>query len=97
MELWSIFESHALKEKYDLRIVEDAAQALEPWTPTWEAPGSCDVGGAISFYPAKVLGCLGDGGAIVTNDLIFWITACLYENHGLDSLGLCQTLVETRV
>ena len=45
----------ALKEKYDLRIVEDAAQALGALDANMEAPGSCDVGGAISFILQKFL------------------------------------------
>ena len=32
--------------------------------------GSFGIAGCLSFYPAKVLGCLGDGGAILTNSTI---------------------------
>ena len=49
-----------------LSMVEDAAQALGS-----KFKGRCastfGVAAAISFYPAKVLGCLGDGGAVIAN------------------------------
>jgi dTDP-4-amino-4,6-dideoxygalactose transaminase len=52
---------------YGLPIVEDAAQALGSRF-RGHAAGTFGAAGAISFYPAKLLGCLGDGGAILTND-----------------------------
>jgi dTDP-4-amino-4,6-dideoxygalactose transaminase len=33
-----------------------------------QSAGSFGLGGCISFYPAKVLGCFGDGGAVLTNN-----------------------------
>ena len=39
-------------------------QGPEPWAPSRERPGL----GALSFYPTKNLGALGDGGALVVND-----------------------------
>jgi len=48
-------------------VVEDAAQSLGA-TFQGVAGGCWGVAGTFSFYPAKMLGALGDGGAIVTDD-----------------------------
>lgn len=54
-------------EKYNLLFIEDAAQSFGA-----EAHGrkSCSFGqiSTTSFFPAKPLGCYGDGGAIFTDD-----------------------------
>lgn len=56
----------AIADQHDLLIVEDAAQALGSRF-RGRAAGTFGIAGTISFYPAKTLGCLGDGGAILTN------------------------------
>jgi dTDP-3-amino-3,4,6-trideoxy-alpha-D-glucose transaminase len=56
-----------LKKKYQLRIVEDAAQAVgASWSG--EPVGSVGQLTATSFYPTKNLGCMGDGGAVLGQD-----------------------------
>lgn len=57
----------AIAAKHDLGIIEDAAQALGSRFQGKPA-GSFGIAASFSFYPAKVLGCLGDGGLVVTND-----------------------------
>lgn len=56
-------------------IIEDACQAF----------GAKGVGysgtACYSFYPAKIFGCQGDGGAIVTNDRDMYDLAKLYRHH----------------
>lgn len=54
-------------EKYNLKIIEDNAQAIGA---EWNGVKSGALGDAagFSFYPGKNLGALGDGGAVTTND-----------------------------
>jgi dTDP-4-amino-4,6-dideoxygalactose transaminase len=53
--------------KYHLRIIEDAAQALGAKFMGKRCASFGDTG-IFSFYPAKVLGTAGDGGMVCTND-----------------------------
>lgn len=53
--------------KHNLLILEDCAQAHGAALNSKRA-GSWGKAGAFSFYPGKVLGALGDGGAITTDD-----------------------------
>ncbi len=57
----------AIAEKYGLFVLEDAAQAFGATYKGRKAPGLGHVG-ATSFFPAKPLGCYGDGGAIFTDN-----------------------------
>ncbi len=57
----------ALADAHDLWLIEDAAQAHGARHDGRRVGGIGDIG-AFSFYPAKPLGALGDGGAVVTND-----------------------------
>ena len=56
-----------LKEKFNLLIIEDAAQSFGS---SINKKMSCSFGdiGCTSFFPAKPLGCYGDGGAIFTDN-----------------------------
>ncbi len=56
-----------IAKEYNLKIVEDCAQAHGAIHQDKKA-GNWSDAGAFSFYPTKNLGCLGDGGAITTND-----------------------------
>lgn len=57
-----------LAEQYGLVVIEDAAQAQGARYKDRPA-GSLGHAAATSFYPGKNLGALGDGGAVLTNDL----------------------------
>ena len=54
-------------ERHDLAVIDDAAQALGARTPEGKV-GSLAPLTATSFFPAKPLGCYGDGGAVFTTD-----------------------------
>lgn len=74
-----------LKERYGFAVVEDNAQALGSSTlfyGTKRLAGSFGEFSTTSFFPTKVLGCMGDGGAVFThNDRLFDYCRKL-ANHG---------------
>lgn len=56
-----------LAKRYNLKIIEDSAQAHGAVYKGRKTGNLGDVSG-FSFYPGKNLGCMGDGGAVTTND-----------------------------
>lgn len=52
----------------NLAVIEDAAQAIGTEYADGRRVGSIGTIGCFSFFPSKNLGCLGDGGMVVTND-----------------------------
>jgi len=60
-------EIDAVAKRYSLRVLEDGAQGFGG---SINGKRACSFGDAAttSFFPAKPLGCYGDGGAIFTND-----------------------------
>lgn len=75
-----------IAQRHRLQIVEDAAQALGSRFKG-RAAGTFGVAGAISFYPAKTLGCFGDGGCAMTNDTAIYERLLLLRDHGRDPSG----------
>ena len=57
----------SIAKKYDLKVIEDAAQSFGGSIGDRKVGTFGDIA-ATSFYPAKPLGCYGDGGAMFTND-----------------------------
>lgn len=60
-------EIDAIAREYDLFVLEDAAQGFGA-TYHGKRTGSFGLAAATSFFPAKPLGCYGDGGAVFTDD-----------------------------
>jgi len=71
----------AIAEQHGLLVVEDSAQALGASFNGIRA-GSFGLAGCFSFYPAKLLGTFGDGGAVVTNSEEIAEKVKLLRNHG---------------
>ena len=97
---------NAIAKKYNLPVVEDAAQSFGA---TYKGRKSCSLStiGCTSFFPTKPLGCYGDGGAIFTNDdelaaklvILVWIHCrqrFFWQNlkYLKKKLGLGEKLVE---
>jgi dTDP-4-amino-4,6-dideoxygalactose transaminase len=75
-----------IADRHGLFVVEDSAQALGARFDGQFA-GTFGRAGVFSFYPAKVLGCLGDGGAVVTNDDSIAERIRLLRDHGRNEQG----------
>ena len=54
-------------DKNKIALIEDSAQGIGAFNKGKHA-GAWGIAGCLSFYPAKVVGCLGDGGALITNN-----------------------------
>jgi UDP-2-acetamido-2-deoxy-ribo-hexuluronate aminotransferase len=67
--------------RHGLPVIEDAAQSFGA---TRHGRRSCGVTtiGSTSFFPAKTLGCYGDGGALFTNDDALATRMRAIRNHG---------------
>jgi dTDP-4-amino-4,6-dideoxygalactose transaminase len=71
----------AIAARHGLGIIEDAAQALGSKFGGKPA-GTFGVAASFSYYPAKVLGCLGDGGMVVTDDDVVADRIHQLRDHG---------------
>lgn len=72
----------ALCRKYNLKLVEDNAQAHGCKFTDGRVTGSIGDAAGHSFYPGKNLGALGDGGAVTTNDDELAKTIRTLANYG---------------
>ena len=70
-----------IAKKYNLKVIEDAAQAHGALYKGKKA-GSLGDAAAFSFYPGKNLGALGDAGAVVTNDRVLADEIRALSNYG---------------
>ena len=75
-----------ISEKYNIEIIEDNAQGFGSKYKNIFC-GTFGKFGALSFYPTKILGCFGDGGAILTDDKELYQKIRKYRNHGRDESG----------
>jgi dTDP-4-amino-4,6-dideoxygalactose transaminase len=79
-----------IADRHRLTILEDAAQGLGSKFRGRMA-GSFGLWGSFSFYPAKVLGCYGDGGALTVRDDDVARKIRLLRDHGRNDEGLVVT------
>ena len=85
-----------LGKKYNLKVIEDCAQALGAAFSSHQSPitnyqspvtthrkvGSLGDAGCLSFFPSKVLGAYGDGGMVVTDNPEIAENVAMLRNHG---------------
>jgi len=76
-------EINRIAKKYNLKVIEDAAQAV---AAEWggQRAGSMGDLGCFSFFPAKNLGAYGDGGMVTTNDEELYQKMLRTRQHGID-------------
>lgn len=79
----------AIARNYELKVVEDGAQALGAKLGSRFVGGYGDCG-CFSFHPFKVLGGIGDGGMIVTDDDDIAASLKALRNHGIAAGGIQQ-------
>ena len=73
-----------IAQKYRLLLLEDAAQGFGGYITETKACAFGDIS-TTSFFPAKPLGCYGDGGALFTNNDEWAALARSYRMHGKGS------------
>ena len=77
----------AISKKHNIPIIEDNAQAIgAQWTDNagkMHQSGTIGLLGTTSFFPSKNLGCMGDGGAVVTQDEKMAAACRQIANHGM--------------
>tara|TARA_B110000196_G_C21141784_1_gene664233 strand:+ start:623 stop:1687 length:1065 start_codon:yes stop_codon:yes gene_type:complete len=77
-------EIQKIADKYNLKLVEDAAQGFGGSINGKKAGSFGDIA-TTSFFPAKPLGCYGDGGAVFTNNDEYAELIKSYRVHGKGS------------
>lgn len=73
----------AIANRFNLKIIEDAAQAHGALYKNYKI-GSLGDAGCFSFFPGKNLGALGDAGAVTTNDFEVFQMLKSLRNYGED-------------
>jgi dTDP-4-amino-4,6-dideoxygalactose transaminase len=74
-------EINSIAKKYNLKVIEDCAQAHGALYKGKKVGSLGDAAG-FSFYPGKNLGALGDGGAVTTNDSDLAPAIAALRNYG---------------
>jgi UDP-2-acetamido-2-deoxy-ribo-hexuluronate aminotransferase len=72
---------NTIAKKYNLAVIEDGAQSFGA-EYKGKRSGNLSTIGTTSFFPAKPLGCYGDGGAVFTNDEALTQKIRVLLNHG---------------
>ena len=79
-------EINKIAKEYNLKIIEDCAQAIGTLYNGSKVGSLSDIG-CFSFFPTKTLGCAGDGGCIVTNNYEYAETCRALRVHGSGKNG----------
>jgi UDP-2-acetamido-2-deoxy-ribo-hexuluronate aminotransferase len=74
-------EISAIAKKYGLKLIADSAQGFGCTLNGQHPIHWADVA-TTSFFPAKPLGCYGDGGAVLTDDYALWEVMDSLRVHG---------------
>jgi dTDP-4-amino-4,6-dideoxygalactose transaminase len=74
----------ALAREFDLKVIEDAAQAIG--AADAEGRRACSIGdiGCLSFFPTKNLGAFGDAGMCVSNHAALSAKLAMIRVHGME-------------
>lgn len=75
-----------IARRYNIKVIEDAAQAIGSEYKGRKAGTLGDVG-CFSFYPTKNLGGIGDGGMVTTNSDDLYTIIMAYREHGAGEGG----------
>jgi dTDP-4-amino-4,6-dideoxygalactose transaminase len=78
---------HRISERFQLKVIEDAAQAIGAEYPFRGASAKAGVMGEIgyfSFYPSKNLGAAGDAGMVICRDDAFAKRLRACRQHGME-------------
>jgi dTDP-4-amino-4,6-dideoxygalactose transaminase len=78
---------HEISERFQLDVIEDAAQALGaeyPFQGGKAKAGAMGEVGTLSFYPSKNLGAAGDAGMVICRDEAFANRLRLCRQHGME-------------
>jgi len=82
----------SISKKYNLKIVEDCAQACGALYKNQKAGSIGDIG-CYSFYPTKILGAYGDGGFLTTNNKKLYEKMHRLRFYGIDTLNKKQVVM----
>lgn len=77
----NMVEIEKIARRHGLFLLEDCAQALGARIDD-RMSGTFGHAAAISFYPTKNLGCIGDGGAVITSDIALAENIRMLSNYG---------------
>jgi len=80
--LYDVIQLENISKKYNLLLIEDAAQAHGAVSKDGRKAGNLSNIAAFSFYPTKNLGALGDAGAITTNNEKLYQIILKLRNYG---------------
>jgi len=81
-ETRSIIELKKLCDDRNVSLIEDCAESFGSFYPEGGHSGTHSLASSFSFFPAKTLGCLGDGGMVITNNKETYEKIKMIRAHG---------------